>query len=278
MATIYAEDWAPGNSLFTESGYAYSRTIDGVDPLYPYVRSAEGVYINGDGRLDKNPTYTGEFETYQQAGIWVKGPGALNGGGPGMYSGSGFWNAAAGCLQATYYPTTESLNAWDPSFTSAPLCGLVKPDGTTVNIGVDAQLEDAYLVIYHQNEGSHDQFVEITGAPMPVAGEVYNVRIGWQCGTYDPEEGIAAADGFVKLWINDELIYEAADISLFLSKFTSPENLVDSAIFGYFGMIGPLDSFTIADSECASASPIVFHSGRTSSPVVFSKILLKVVE
>jgi len=275
MAVIYTEDWAAGNSLFTESGYAYSRPVDGTDPLYPYVSAAEGVWINGDGRLDKNPIYTGEFETYQQAGAWIKGPGPLDGGGPGIHGGPGFWNATYGCMQCVYYPTTESLAAINPGLNSCPLISLASPNAGGVVLGVDAQLADALLVIYHQNDGSHAWDVSITGAPMPVAGEPYVVRIGWQCGTYDEDLGTALADGFVRLWINDELVYEALNISLLLNGLTVPGNLVDSILLGFFGMIGPLGAVSVSDSACAPLSPVLFGSGTIERPQAWMKITFK---
>jgi hypothetical protein len=110
---------------------------------------------------------------------------------------------------------------------------------------------------------------------MPVAGEEYKVRLGWQCGTYDSGSNTHAADGFMKVWINDVLIYHAEDISLHLTKTSVPVNMVDSVQFGYFGLLGPMSSFTIGDAACAPVSPVQFHSGGASCPTPWFRLTLR---
>lgn len=276
MALIYREDFSAGNSLFS-SQYSYNRPTDGTDPLYPFIRGAEGVYINGDGYLDHSPDYTGEFETYQQAGIWVKGPGGLNGGGPGNYGGSGWWNASEGYMEARYHPTTLSITDISEEFVTAPLIMLAGPTAVAQLVGVVANLFDATLTVYHENEGSHDDTVTLEGAPMPVAGQPYLVRVAWQCGTWDTDLLEAAADGFVRVWINDELIYEATNISLFFAPLTVPANLVDSVLLGYMGLLGPLEYFEVYDSPVPPEASISFTSGGVEMPIPWIEITFKEV-
>lgn len=274
MAIPYTEDWAAGNSTFS-SMYRYDKPPEAADSLYPFMRAAEGVYINGDGRLDKNPAYTGEFETYQQAGIWIKGAGPLNGGGPGAFAVDGFWPGTVGCIQCTYYPTTESLAEIEALGDFCPLLAVVTPQFGQTMIGAAIDLETGSMKVDQQNDGSHTGDITVEGVAMPVAGEPYTVRMGWQVGTFDEDTAAAAADGFLRISINGELMYEAVDISLILNYLTTPGNLIDGVTFGLAGLLGPLDTFTINDSACVDVSPIVFKSGRTSSPLLWSKILLK---
>lgn len=276
MATIYAENWTAGNSLFS-SVYFYESTVDGVDPLYPYMRSAEGVYIDGFGMLDKNPAHTGEFETYQQAGIWIKGAGALDGGGIGIHAGPGFWDGTIGCIECLYHPTAASLLGEGSGGVQGNTCPLITVANPSAfpRMGVVVNLEDQTMTVSHQNDGSHAPSVVLPGAPMPVAGQLYKVRIGWQCGTYNVGLDTADPDGFMRVWINDALAYEATSISLVLCFFTSPANLIDSVLFGYFGLLGPQSYFTISDSACAPISPLVFRSGGTEYPVAWMEHTLR---
>lgn len=272
MAVIYTEDWSAGNSLFTSIS-PYDRNTDGVDPLYPYIRASELVKIVS-GRLDHDPAAAGVFETYQQAGVWIKGAGALTGGGSGMHGGSGFWDGTSGCVECTYHPTTASLAEAGDGGVHAPLIVIASPNAG-IRLGVDAAIDDQFLTMYHVNDGSHAYDVNVTGAPMPEAGESYTVRLGWTCGTYDEDLGTAAADGNVKLWINDVLIYEATNISLLLSSSTIPGNRIDSVLFGFYGLLGPQSDFTINDAVCAEVSSIQFGAGTVESPLVWMKIHFK---
>lgn len=276
MALIYREDFAAGNSLFT-SMYHYDRPDDGVDPLYPYMRSQEGGYINGDGMYDKDPSYTGEFETYQQTGFWVKGAGGLTGGGAGIWAGSGFWDGTQGYMEVLYHPTTESLASVTQEFVQAPLITLVNPAGSGRWVGVTAQFDDALLVVHHQNEGSHDGDFELIGAPMPVAGQPYLVRMEWRCGTWANVLDPVSEDGFVRLWINGELVYEATNISLYFTPFTIPPNRADSLLIGYFGLMGPCEYFEFYDSPVPPDSPIQFASGGVEMPIPWIEITFKEV-
>lgn len=273
MAIIYQEDFSPGTSVF-DTMYLYQQDIDGVDPLYPFIEYAEGVYLNGDGFLDHDPAYTGEFETYQQAGIWIKGAGPSNGGGPGVYGGPGFWNGTTGWIEALYHPTTLSLTELTEPFVTAPTVQVMNPNGFTL-IAVNFQLEDALLMVTHENEGSHDITVSVPGAPMPVAGEPFLVRVAWQCGTWDAGPGEALPDGYVRVYINETLAYEAIDISLFLAAVTVPVNMIDGAAFGYFGLLGPLEYFLINDEAYVVAEALQFRSGGTEYPLFFSTITFK---
>lgn len=278
MAIPYFEDWAAGNSTFS-SVYRYNRTgvsSEAQDPLYPFMWVAEGVYINGDGRLDKNPAYTGEFETYQTAGVWFKGMGSLTSTGLGVNGGTGFWDGTVGCIQCTYYPTTESLAEIEILGDYCPLCAVGTPTVGQTLLGASIHLEQGEMNVTQANDGSHDYETQVTGVAMPVAGEPYVVRMGWQCGTYDEETGSALPDGFVRIHINGELMYEAVNISLLLSPFTVPGNLITTVLFGLAGLLGPLDQFTISDSACVDAQAIQFKSGMLSTPLAWSKILLKV--
>lgn len=270
----YTEDWAAGNSYF-DTFYRYDKPPETADPLYPFIRASEGVYINGDGRLDKNPAYTGPFETYQQAGIWFKGMGPLNGGGPGAFSDDGFWAGSVGCIQATYYPTTESLAEMEAFGDFCPLVAVVTPQLGQTMIGAGINVETGQMFVDQQNDGSHTGDITVDGVSMPVAGEPYTVRMGWQVGTFDEMSATAAADGFLRISINGQLMYEAVDISLLLNYQTTPGNLIDGVTFGLAGLLGPLDTFTINDSACSTVSPLIFQSGRVSFPVAWSKILLK---
>lgn len=274
MAEIYTEDWSAGNSLFT-SMYHYDADDDGADPLYPHMWSQEGGYINGDGHYDHDPAYTGEFETYQQCGFWVKGAGPLEGGGAGIFSGPGFWDGSVGWVEASYLPSEASLEELHLSFfNSCPVITVATPAGF-IMIGVDVHVEDDVVVVYHANEGSHDFEVEVIGAPMPVAGEPYVVRLEWQVGTFDPDLLTAAADGFVRVYVNDQLMYEAMDISLLLNWQTVPGNRIDSVQFGYFGLLGPLETFTINDEAYVTSELPQFGVGGTESPLFYSLITFK---
>lgn len=272
MAVIYAEDWSAGDSLFTSIS-PYNRPTDGTDPLYPYIRGAELVKIVA-GRLDHDPAAGGVFETYQQAGVWIKGAGALTGGGSGIYSGSGFWDGTVGCVTCIYHPTTASLAEAGLGGVHAPLIVIANPNAG-IRLAVDAALDDQFLTVYHVNNGSHAYSVDVIGASMPVAGESYTVRLGWRCGTYNEDTGIPAADGVVRVWINDELMYEATNISLVLADATIPGNRIDSVLFGYYGLLGPQSSFTINDSTCPPVSPLVFKSGVTERPLIWMEHTLR---
>jgi hypothetical protein len=138
---------------------------------------------------------------------------------------------------------------------------------------------ESNLVVAQLNDGSHPDSVDVSGAPMPVAGEPYTVRVEWQCGTFEPIEEVAAADGYIKVWINGELAYHAVDIALLLNYpityLTTPPNMVNGVQLGFFGLIGALDSFFVSDSPCTATSSLVFKSGLASSPLVWMKLLLK---
>jgi len=248
MAMIYEEDWAAGTSLF-DTMYRYDLDDDGPDSLYPYMFSAEGVYLNGDGYLDKNPAYTGPFEDYQSAGIWVKGMGSLDT--DGVIGVGGFWNADKGCIEVTYIPTTTSLGEHSGG-NYDPLLALVDPLGLGV-LRVDIDLGADEIIVHYQCEGP-DVDATIPDVTMPVAGEPYVVRMEWQCGTMDLVEEVTAADGFIRVWINDILIYEAVDVTLFVrypnTYMDSLPNLADGATFGYAGLLGPLVDFHIEDTLC----------------------------
>lgn len=272
MALVYSEDWAAGNSLF-DTVYYYERIVNGVDPLYPYMMNSEGVYINGDERLDANPVWTGEYQDYGTAGIWLKGMGGLS-----WYGESGYWDATTGCIECVYYPTTESIGE-EGETNGCPLIELATAGGYTGLLGVFVWLGDGYFQVRQRNEGEHPDEVEIYGMPMPIAGQPYLVRLGWQCGTFDPVEEVTAADGYVRVWINDELIYEAIDISLWLTLpdvyMVGAPNLLDSVQFGFSGLLGPLGDLTIRDNACAPVSSLQFGSGVTETPLVWMEIWFK---
>ena len=268
MAEIYAEDWTPGNSLFTATD-TYNRPVHGVDPLYPYIRGAEEATIRA-GMLD----YQDFVEDYSVCGVWIKGPGGSSGGGAGDYSGAGFWDGDQGCIECTYHPTTDSLDPDNNVY--CPLIQVASPTGVPNLVGVACDLDGGFLEATHRTEAYPAGVTEqIDGAPMPVAGEEYKVRLGWQCGTYDSGGNTHAADGFMRVWINDVLIYEALDISLHMTKSSNPVNMIDSVQFGYFGLLGPMEYFTIQDSECADTSSAQFRSGGTEYPLFFDQITFK---
>lgn len=268
MAVIYSEDWAAGLSLFT-SVNPYNRPTHGTDVNYPHIRGAEGITIRA-GMLD----YRTAVEDYSIAGVWIKGPGPSNGGGAGVYATSGFWNGDHGHIEALYHPTTDSLDPDNNVY--CPLIGLSDPNGTPNVVGVSLDIEGQFLEVQHRTEAWPSGFFEqIDGAPMPVAGQPYHVRISWQCGTYNAGTNTHAADGFLKVWINDELIYHAINISLYVTKLTSPVNMVDGVQFGYFGLLGPLESFGINDSEFVEASASQFRSGVASNPTPWIRLTLR---
>jgi hypothetical protein len=266
MAVIYAEDWTAGNSLFTSVDF-YDRVSDGVDPLYPHIRTAELVFIRS-GRLD----YQDDVSDYSVAGVWIKGPGALTGGGVGSFSGPGFWDGTVGCIECLYHPTVESLHPDNNVY--CPLLALATPTGFPGFLGVAVDLDALEFYIDQRTESGTTSEV-VTGAAMPVAGEEYKVRMGWQCGTYDSGTNTHAADGFLRVWINDALMYEATNISLFITKNTVPVNRVDSVQFGAAGLLGPQSYFTIQDSACAAASTHRFGSGGTEYPLFFDTITFR---
>lgn len=282
MATVFSEDWSAGNSIFS-SVYRYNRVAVGDpdseadDPLYPYIWVAEGVYVNEDGRLDLNPAFEDpeEFRTYGTAGVWFKGFGPDT-----TTLGGGYFNASVGCMQTVYHPTEASLNlpTGDGAYYGAPLLGLFDAWGFPL-LGCHVSLDDMALYVWQRNVSTHEDNVLVTGAPMPVVGEPYTVRMGWQCGTFDPVDETVEPDGFVRIWINGELIYEAINIDLILeypyTYLVDQPNMVDSCHVGYYGLLGPLESVTLSDSACVVATNPVFKSGKTSSPVVWMKLLLK---
>lgn len=266
MAEIDAEDWAAGNSLFT-SVDSYDKTSDGADPLYPFMRASEEVTIRA-GMLD----YKDLVEDYVIAGVWVKGMGPSNGGGAGLYSVAGFWDGDHGCIEALYHPTADSLDPDNNVY--CPLIQVASPSGVPNLVGVAVDLDGQFLEATHRTEAFPSGLTEqIDGAPMPVAGQPYKVRLGWQCGTYNGS--VHAADGFMKVWINDELIYHAINISLFMTKSSSPVNMIDGAQFGYFGLLGPLEYFTINDAVCPAVSSLQFDSGGASIPTPWIRLTLR---
>lgn len=264
MAVIYAEDWTPGSSLF-QTVYYYQKSVNGADPLYPFMDTSEGCCVNGDGRLDKNPAFVGPFQDYSTAGIWIKDAGLLTG-----FGDPGYWDGQQGCVECLYYPTVDSL----ADLLDAPLI-TVSLDGSG-QVSISANLIDQSLVTVARVDAP-GAVVEatLTGAPMPVAGEPYKVRLGWQCGTYDFDAGTVAPDGFLKAWINDELVYEGTDLAIHLNWNTVPANRIHDVSFGFAGLLGPLDYFTINDSACAALAPLPFKSGGTEYPLAWMEITRK---
>src|SRR5688572_21035441 len=106
MAIIYEEDWAAGPSDF-ETVYYWEADVEGVDALYPFMWVSEGTYINPVSNiLDSNPAWTGPFQDYQSAGIWVSNMGTLNVDGT---PGGGYWDANQGILEAIWVPNATAL-------------------------------------------------------------------------------------------------------------------------------------------------------------------------
>lgn len=273
MATVFSEDWSAGNSLFSSMAeYDREVALDPEDPLYPFMWGSYYTYINGDGMLDFNPAHSDPPDTnYDAAGVWIKGFGPEAG---------GYFDANQGCMQAAYYPSEDSINGPDAAQFECALITLADEDGFP-HLGVSVDLNSNVIVMYLPTVSTHDSIVTVVGAPMPVVGEPYAVRLGWQCGSIDPDTDAVNPDGFVRLWINGELTYEAVDADLNLDQsFTpvDPPNMIDSLLIGYYGLLGPLDSITVSDSACAVDSQLLFESGRTSSPLVWSEILLKEIE
>lgn len=261
MSLIYREDWAPGNSLFT-SMYYYDWNIEGDDPLYLFMYQAEGVYINGDGRLDKNPAFTGPFQDYQTAGIWLEAP--------VTFGDNGFWDGQQGNIEVLYYPTTTSLT--QNAGNTCPLAWVT--DTFATGWSVEANLDDAYLRIFIRlKTGFIDH--QLTGAPMPVAGEPYKVRVSWTCGTYDFDTDTVADDGFLRLWVNDELIYEAENIRSQIDLTTTPANQITDVRFAFAGLLGPLDYFEIRDDIGEAVVLPEFRSGVTERPQAWIEITRK---
>ncbi len=245
---IYTENWSAGNSLFS-SVYRYDRADEGDDPLYPFMESAEGVYINPAGNLDKNPAHTGPFQDYQSAGVHVNNMGTLdiNGAvGPG-----GYWDADRAGIEVTYIPTAAAL-AENGGTNYCPLLSLF---GTALGVAIDLSTGD--VDITYEVEGS---VVNLTLTPpaAPAAGVPFTVRMEWQCGTMDLGTEITAADGWVRVYINDVLLHEALNVAMFVAYPNSPmsvPNLANGGTFGYFGLLGELDTFTITNEDAAAADP-----------------------
>ncbi len=276
MATVFSEDWSPGNSLFSSTAeYDREVALDPEDPLYPFMWGSYFTYINDDGMLDFNPAHSDPPDTnYDAAGVWIKGFGSEN---PEGFVGSGYFDANEGCIQAAYYPSDDSMTGPDAAQFECALITLADEEGFP-NMGVSVDMNSNAIVVYQPTFSTHDAIVNVVGAPMPVSGEPYIVRLGWQCGT-GPQA--INEDGFLRVWINGELIYEAVDMDLNLDQAfgpIDPPNRIDSLLLGYYGLLGPLDSVTVSDSACVDESPVVFRSGRTSSPLVWSEILLKEIE
>lgn len=222
---IYNQTWAAGNSLFTSMD-VYDRDAEGADPLYPEIMNAEAVTISG-GKLD----WSGTYSDYQGAGI------ALNG--------FPTFVAERGYIEATYRPNATSL-------ASTPYHVVVATrvlGSNSIAVFWDGSVNEFDIYVYGWGFGN-------THTAQPaytfVAGVDYTVRIEWQCGTHDVGFSTVAADGYVRIYVNDVLIDEVTNFAFF-QDYTDANKLKE-VWFGYFGLLGTLDDITFASITAAAAT------------------------
>lgn len=226
MAIIYTQNWSAGNSLFTSMAH-YDRSAHGVDPLYPEIREAEDVTVDA-GHLTW--VETGSLYDWQLAGIALNGFPTFNGEG--------------GQIICDYTPTIDSLdepNDYDPLIVVNP--------GNAGTLG-------AIQWYWDRVDGEFEiQILSWLGPPgdifttVPynfVAGTTYNLRVCWRCGTHAPDFSTMDPDGYVRLYVNDVLVFEVTDYYLSIGI----NNMVTDVWFGHTGLLGHLDNIVFDDESC----------------------------
>jgi hypothetical protein len=262
MAIPYTQDWSAGNSTFT-SVNSYTQSGNGVDPVYPEMKAAEVVTITG-GKLDWN----GTASDYQSAGIWVAKMGTLSGGGIGQYSGSGFWSGNQGYIECTYVPNATSLAV----LLNAPLITIPAPAGLSSYMQLSYNVSGGQLELSYLADSGGVSFDPVATSALPSAGVPYKVKLEWQLGTWNGTDH--DPDGFVKVYINDQLERSDTGIDLYFTYNSSPEDKIDGVWFGYLGLLGTLDDITISDSIAATPPPVVPPTQRAGY-VLFSNDIVE---
>jgi hypothetical protein len=242
VATIYAEDWSGGNSTFT-SVDVYERAVQGVDPLYPYIKVAESVTVIG-GKVDWNGTYGNYgssglvfdgFPSFgQQGSISVKyTPNAtvIGSGSGGLY----------------FVPLIEVFNAINQKMFYMGMVGDGSP-GAPFILDFSARVWPfpTWNDLYDQQP-----------APTFVAGQEYTFKICWKCGTPTgaPITSVAS-DGYVKYYIDGVSVGEMLNIPFFIDANNANDittiSLASDVVHSGSGLFGAMGDVLFADSECTS--------------------------
>lgn len=235
MATVLSELWTAGNSLFT-SVDVYDLVPDGADPLYPFMLSAEGVTINGSGKLD----WKGVHGDYQTSGVWLRGFGPLA---------LGYWDASKGSVQSTYRPNATAIAA----MSYAPLIDFPRHGG----VGPEPLLIDADIDIaaIHIEAGGWTEDID-EDVPFTFAADTdYTIKACWKCGTVVGDFDDVLADGYLRVFVNNVLILERTDFALYFSTDQPTPNALDGIWLGYYGLLGENSGVILRDSECSAGIP-----------------------
>jgi hypothetical protein len=243
MATVYSQDWSAGNSTFTGTD-TYERAVDGPDALYPEIKYAESVTITA-GKLDWN----GTFGNYQTSGIMLKDFATFDG--------------ATGSISATYRPNSTSMGVM---FT-APLIYVISSTGfggeRVLQLEANAVTGPGAPFTLDFTAFGWSGNYTVSDAFTFAADTDYTFKICWKTGTVTGDFVSVAADGYVRVYVNDVLVYEHTDFAFYIDYLNN--NHVTKVAFGQdtdnddgAGLFGTLDNIVFSDSACPEpTTPII---------------------
>lgn len=242
MSTVYSQNWSAGNSTFTASN-TYTRATDGPDALYPEIEYAETVTVSG-GKLDWNGV-----NNYQTSGLMLKDFPTFDG--------------TVGSIQATYRPNSTSMGVTY----FAPLIYVISSTGgggeRVIQLAASAVTGPGAPFTLDFTAFGWGASNYTANNPFTFAADTdYVVKVCWKTGTVTGDFVDVAADGYVRVYINDVLVYEVVDFAFYIDYLNT--NHVTKVAFGQdtdnddgAGLFGALSNIAFSDSACASSVTVV---------------------
>jgi hypothetical protein len=281
---ILQETFSNGASeAFALSGVQWDATVSGADPLYTGLALTEGVdiSINGGPGIGTNAVvgsdpYAGSGGTVNDAyGVGALVWTAL--GSQSKYAGAwtGLWDATQMHLTFAMKHTADALDL--ANFYYYPLIQFLTYalgfDGpgmelTLVSETFGTTTHPQYRLAYSTfNNETQDDTETVVLVDAPYADiqddEWHTYTVCYQCGTYsyDGTDVAVEADGWLKVYRDDTLLFEVNDIALILgygeyesTSGTDRSNYLHSLAFGFYGLAGELAQISATAGATTEAS------------------------
>ncbi len=247
MAADYTQDWSLGNSTFT-SVNEYDRGANGVDPLYPEMWTADYVTVSG-GQLVK----TGAVAGWDGVGIVLK------------FSGR---DGQQGSIKVRFTPNSSVMQSTSPGLFYIPLIEIFANNAArNLTFALDpagsrGQPFNWDLQARNRNTNAQDSSGTGLAAPTFVAGQEYEFKVCWKCGTYN---GVTTAnDGYVRWYLDGVLIHELTDFPFVVEALNANAltfvGLAADTVNSGGGLFGTMGAVTVSDRECGSSVPLINNS------------------
>jgi hypothetical protein len=265
MPILLNETWTNGPGIFSTLAY-YDRSSNGTDTAYLYFNEAEGVKVSSGvltlstglwanagvwGGTTKYTNFHLNTTDYSTGSAWLDTPvyEKTSSNNRGYY-----YDASAGYFEVSYTPTAASLDA----ALYAPVLAVHSTPsnaGWPIQVNYEHGAPGTVWIEYWQRglaNGYESANYTLT------AGQTYVFRAAWKCGTIGSTWTTTAADGYLRLYINDVQVWEATSIKLTTETILDNPlvNKMGGFFVGFHGLLGDVGYFTLANDEfTVSADP-----------------------